>query len=223
MNLILKLVVIIFLCGSVASCKWGGSLFQDEELLVSNLKEADIGDSIPEAVAEQVIQELKEEEKAKLNPRNLRGFVKRGVYHVYIRAEQKNLLGGKGRKIIADRGVGVLDLKEVLADRASGEAKILFEFPQPEIEKIQLFYRSDFSPKSAQSKNPNFGCGAFVDLTSLVSEFISGDGAAMVLDKGSYISVYAGIYYFFVFAKGGLYLSRLQITDSRYSSQLCAG
>ncbi len=137
-------------------------------------------------------------------------------------SEADDVLSQKAIKIKLPNGGGSIDLKELVI----GEGSFFLSFPQGQFLSlpplVNLFYISNISKKEIDQEVFGLGCGAFVDLSPQFEKLQKIDYLKLNTNQKRYVYSTAG-YYIFVFReKNKVYLSHLQITDSRYEDIMCS-
>lgn len=125
-------------------------------------------------------------------------------------------------KVNFPNGGGKIDLKEYL----SGTGSFYMNFPKDQFKNLpeltHLFFISDSPKKNIDHEDFGLGCGFFVDLKNKFNALQDPHFLKFNTTDMRYFHVAVG-YYIFVFQeKNTIYLTHLNVIDSRHSENMCS-
>jgi hypothetical protein len=123
------------------------------------------------------------------------------------------------------QGGGVVDLKNtVRGSKGSFYTRFYLEKssnPDEKINSFRVYYLSGAKVKDLSDEAWGAGCGAFMELTSLMKNRGMRKGVLANATDGRHALLLSGYYYFIAFSKEKMYMASVELLDSKYREYMC--
>lgn len=141
---------------------------------------------------------------------------------VFLKEEDKGVLGGKNLALEFGLGGGELDFSRFLKKpRKSFSLSIVLDEQIGVKDTLKVYFLSNGKKQKISGLEWGAGCNKYLDITGYYWKRLSRKGISTNTSSLRYLHLLSGSYFFVLNKNNALYLAQLKITDSRYKEVYC--